>query len=65
MLQNTPEYLVSKSSQANILEGLVLDLQVIQADFSNLVNSLSEIGSSLQELEVWVSEHSQHQMGLN
>ncbi len=32
-------------------EGLVLDLQVVLADFSNLENLLSSIVNSLQELQ--------------
>jgi len=46
----------NKSRHSIALEGLVLDLQVVQADLFGLQGTLSGIASSLRELEQWVSE---------
>ncbi len=47
---------VSKSRHSILQEGLVLDLQVMQADLFGLQGGLSNIASQLRELEAWVSE---------
>ncbi len=57
------ERLVNSSSETSILlDGLVLDLQVMQADLFGLQGSLSGIAKRLQELEVLVSEQFSHQV---
>ena len=54
------EKLVSSNLKTSTtLDGLVLDLQVVQADLFGLQGSLSGIAKQLQELEQWVLEHSQ------
>ncbi len=55
---------VSKSQLCILREGLVLDLQVLQADLFGLQGSLSGIAKRLQELEVLVWEQSSHQQEL-
>ncbi len=57
--------LVSKSPLCTLQEGLVLDLQVVQADLFGLQGSLSSIAKRLQELEQWVLEVSSRQQELN
>ncbi len=47
---------VSKSRPCTLLEGLVLDLQVMQADLFGLQGGLSNIAKDLRVLEAWVSE---------
>ncbi len=61
-LPDMEKSLVSKSPLSTLHEGLVLDLQVVQADLFGLQGSLSGIARRLQELEVLVSEHCSHQM---
>ncbi len=51
----------SSSKISTLHDGLVLDLQVVQADLFGLQGSLSSIAKRLQELEVLVSEHCSHQ----
>ncbi len=46
----------SKSQHSTVLEGLVLDLQVVSADIYALQGFLSSIAKELQELEQWASE---------
>ncbi len=46
----------NKSRVCHLQEGLVLDLQVMQADLFGLQGGLSNIASQLRELEAWVSE---------
>ncbi len=54
----------SKSQPCIRLEGLVLDLQVAQADLFGLQGSLSGIAKRLQELEVLVLDQSLHHQEL-
>jgi len=56
-LPDMEKSLVSKSQLCTAHEGLVLDLQVMQADLFGLQSGLSNIAKRLQELEVLVSEH--------
>jgi len=58
-LPDMEKSLVSKSRHSTALEGLVLDLQVVQADLFGLQGSLSGIAKQLQGLEQWVLELSQ------
>ena len=46
----------NKSQRSIVLEDLVLDLQVVQADLFGSQGLLSSIAKRLQELEVSVSE---------
>ena len=55
-LPDMAKSLANKSQHFTALEGLVLDLQVLQADLFGLQGSLSGIAKRLQELEVWVLE---------
>ncbi len=48
----------NKSRHCTLLEGLVLDLQVMQADLFGLQGGLSNIAKDLRVLEAWVSEQS-------
>ncbi len=57
-LPNTVRPLESKSPHSTLQEGLVLDLQVVQADLFGLQGSLSSIAKRLQELERLVLESS-------
>ena len=54
----------NKSPLCTLHEGLVLDLQVMQADLFGLQGSLSGIAKRLQELEVLCQEHYSHQQEL-
>ncbi len=56
-LPNMEGHSGNKSRHCIALEGLVLDLQVVQADLFGLQGSLSGIAKQLQVLEQWVSEH--------
>jgi len=51
---NTTESLENKFQHYTALEGLVLDLQVVQGDLRNLQGLASGIERSLRELEAWV-----------
>ncbi len=53
-LPNIQECLESKSPRSTALEGLVLDLQVVQADLFGLQGLLSSIAKRLQVLEASV-----------
>ncbi len=59
---HTVKSLASKSQRFTLQEGLVLDLQVVQADLFGLQGMLSSIASSLRELEQLVSEQRSPQM---
>ncbi len=61
-LPDMEKSLVNKSLPCTLHEGLVLDLQVAQADLFGLQGSLSGIAKRLQELEVLVQEQLSHQM---
>ncbi len=63
-LPNMEGSLARKSQLSHLHEGLVLDLQVVQADLFGLQGSLSGIAKRLQELEVLVSEVYSHQQEL-
>ncbi len=55
-LPDMEQSMVSKSPLYTLQEGLVLDLQVVQADLFGLQGSLSGIARRLRELEQWVQE---------
>jgi len=61
-LPDMEKSLVNKSPLYTVLEGLVLDLQVVSADLFGLQGSLSSIARRLQELEVSVSEQASRQV---
>jgi len=46
----------NKFRHCTLLEGLALDLQVMQADLFGLQGGLSNIAKDLRALEQWVSE---------
>lgn len=54
MSANTKECLENNYLRYTALEGLVLDLQVMQADLRQLQGQCSGIENSLRELEQWV-----------
>ncbi len=53
--RNTTKSSESRFQHFTALEGLVLDLQVLQADLRNLQGLASGIENSLRELEQWAS----------
>ncbi len=55
-LPNINECSGNKSQHCTLLEGLVLDLQVVSADLFGLQGLLSSIAKRLQVLEVSVSD---------
>ncbi len=59
-LPNMEGYSENKFQPFIALEGLVLDLQVVQADLFGLQGSLSVIGKRLRELEQWALEQRSH-----
>ncbi len=63
-LPDMEKYSENKSQRFIALEGLVLDLQVVQADLFASQGLLSSIASHLRELEQWASELSQERKGL-
>jgi len=61
-LPDMEKYSENKSRHSIALEGLVLDLQVVQADLFGLQGMLSSIAKQLRVSEQWALELSQKEL---